>query len=144
MARRGRRVSAASVPRGTNGPLAYLGTLSAPLVNPARLFEPLDDGRYWHPDPDHGAMTVGGRYARVVVHSRPLVARSKGISSWIGGRGFPVGLEVPIGVRFESPFRVLTCIRRKIRREIIFARNKAGRGKNRRNPRRSWRSNVVC
>lgn len=136
--------SKASVPRVADETLTSLRALSGPFLSPVRLLQPLDDGRYWHPDPEHGALTVGGRYANVVVHSRPLVARSKTASSWIGGRGVPVGVQVPVGVRFESPYKVLTCVRRKIRREVIFARDKAGRGVKRRQPRRNWRSNVVC
>lgn len=138
------RVSVGQAARGPVGSLTYGRTLLTPLYSPLRLFQPLDDGRYWHPDPDHGALTVGGRYARIVVHKRPLIARNKALSGWIGGRGVPVGLQVPIGVRFESPYKVLTCIRRKVRREVIFARKKAGSGVRRRKPRRSWRSNVVC
>lgn len=104
-----------------------------------------DDRRFWHPDPERGAVEIGGRWARVVVHSRPVVARSRALSAWgLSDRGLPVGLQVPVGLRFESPFRVLTCLRRKIRRQVIFARRKAGKGVRRRRPRRTWRSQVVC
>lgn len=104
-----------------------------------------EDLRLWHPDPERGAVEVGGRWAKVVVHSRPVVARSRALSSWgLSDRGLPVGLQVPVGLRFESPFRVLTCMRRKIRRQVIFARRKAGKGVKRRKPRRNWRSQVVC
>lgn len=146
--RRGR--GAGSVSRATRvasdptSTLTWLRTLSAPLRDPTALFQPLDDGRYWHPDPDQGALTIGGRYARVIVHQRPLVARSKALSSWIGGKGLPIGLQVPVGVKFESPYRVLTCVRRKVRRAVVFARGKAGKGVKKRRPRRTWRSNVVC
>lgn len=120
-----------------NDPLSSLLS-SGPALSP--LLE-VEDARAWHPDPEQGALTIGGRFARVVVHSRPVVARANTIFS---PSSYPVGFQVPVGVRFESPFKVVTCLRRKIRREIMFARNKAGKGVRKRRPRRSWRSNVSC
>lgn len=115
------------------------------LLSPSSLddlsLSAVEDGRSWHPDPEQGALTIGGRFARVVVHSRPVIARSKPIWAW---KGMPAGVQVPVGVRFESPFKVITCMRRKIRREVIFALNKGGKGVKRRRGRRSWRSNVSC
>lgn len=99
----------------------------------------VEDGRVWHPDPDHGALTLGGNVARVIVHSRPIVARANTLFS---PRAYPVGFQVPVGVRFESPLKVITCVRRKIRREIMFAKRRAGGGN--RKPRRTWRSDVSC
>lgn len=116
-------------------------------IRPARLpsLSLHEDLRLWHPDPDRGAVQIGGRWAKVVVHSRPVVARSRALSAWgLVDKGLPVGLQVPVGLRFESPFRVITCLRRKIRRQVIFARRKAGKGVTRRKPRRTWRSQVVC
>ena len=132
--------------RGRASPVSTLTELSAALSPlPSPLLSSVEDGRFWHPDPDQGALTVGGRWARVVVHSRPIVARSETLKSWgLVDRGVPVGFQVPVGVKFESPLRVITCMRRKIRREVIFARKKAGKGVKRRKPRRNWRSNVVC
>lgn len=100
-----------------------------------------DDRRLFHFDKQRMAVRVGGNIARVVVHSRPIVARSNNIWS---ARGIPVGFQVPVGVRFESPLKVWTCIRRKVRRRVIFAKKKAGFGKSQRMPRRNWRSDVVC
>lgn len=123
---------------------SVLSLPSVPARLPSPAFSPLsefEDRRAWDPDPERGALTFGGRYARVVVHSRPVIARANRIWS---ASAYPVGVQVPVGVRFESPFKVITCLRRKIRRGVIFARNKAGKGVRRRSPRRSWRSNVVC
>lgn len=131
---------------GRASPVSTLTQLSAALSPlPSPLLSSVEDGRLWHPDPDQGALTVGGRWARVVVHSRPIVARSETFKSWgLVDRGMPVGFQVPVGLKFESPLRVITCLRRKVRREVIFARKKAGKGVKRRKPRRNWRSNVVC
>lgn len=111
-----------------------------PVSVPTALNE-VEDGRLWHPDPEQGALTIGGRFARVVVHKRPIVARSNTLWS---PAGLPVGLQAPVGLRFESPFKVVTCLRRKVRREIMFATGRGGKGVRKRRPRRSWRSNVSC
>lgn len=121
--------------------------LSLPSVSIARRplsslsLSMFEDRRAWEPDPERGALTFGGKYARVIVHSRPVVARANTLFS---SRAYPVGLQVPVGVRFESPFKVITCVRRKVRRQIMFAKKKAGYGKKQRMPRRNWRSNVSC
>lgn len=139
--RAGRQSRASDASRVANAPTLTPFSALSTLLGPAPLLE-LEDGRQWHPDPDRGALSVGGRYARVVVHKRPLVAYSRPIYA---KRGLPAGFQVPVGTMFESPFRVITCLRRKIRREIIFARNKAGSGVRRRRPRpRDWKSNVSC
>lgn len=115
------------------------------LLSPAPALSPLlevEDARAWHPDPEQGALTIGGRFARVVVHKRPIIARSKPIWAW---RGLPVGPQVPVGLRFESPLKVVTCLRRKIRREVIFALNRGGKGGGKKaKPRRTWRSGIRC
>lgn len=105
----------------------------------------VEDGRSWHPDPDRGAVTIGGRWARVVVHPRPIVARTKPLWAW---KGMPIGLQPPVGLRFESPLKVVTCVRRKVRREVIFAldrqRSRKSGGRGGRRYRRTWRSNIGC
>lgn len=101
----------------------------------------VDDARLWHPDPEHGALTIGNRWANVVVHKRPLIARTKPYWSY---KGFPIGVQVPVGVQFESPLRVVRCVRRKMRRGVIFAlrRNKQGSGARRH--KMHWHSKVWC
>lgn len=116
---------------------------SLPSLRPWRVssFVDVEDGRSWHPDPERGAVTVGGRWARLVVHPRPAVAYSRPLWSW---RGTPRGVQVPVGLRFESPLKVITCLRRKVRREVIFARRKAGAGARSRVRARNWRSEIGC
>lgn len=49
------------------------------------------------------------------------------------------------GVGFQNPSRVLICVRRKIRREVMHATGKAGSGQRRQAPpRRSEYSSVSC
>lgn len=125
-----------------------LGSLLERVSMPPAVAEPsvtnladVEDGRLWHPDPEQGALTIGGRFAQVVVHKRPIVSRSNTIWS---ASGLPVGVQVPVGVRFESPLKVITCVRRKVRRQIMFATGRSGKGVKKRQPRRNWRSNVSC
>lgn len=141
MARRGRSNTSAPS-RDLLGSLLAPVSMAPPLVPSGHLdLSAVEDGRLWHPDPEQGALTIGGRFAQVVVHKRPIVARSNTIWS---ASGVPVGLQVPVGVRFESPLKVITCVRRKVRRQIIFATRRNGKGVRKRQPRRNWRSNVSC
>lgn len=72
-------------------------------------------------------------------HERPRTrglwsTRSRVVVKWRG----PVGLarrtvpalhwRVPVGLSVRSPLRVLFCVRRKARREVLFAYSKAGFG----------------
>lgn len=49
---------------------------------------------------------------------------------------------IPIGIGFARPNTVGICVRRKVRREVLFAKNKSG-GRHRR-PRRNYWSSVKC
>lgn len=105
----------------------------------------VEDGRLWHPDPDAGALTIGGRYARVIVHSRPIIKRSQTLSKWgITDRGIPIGVQVPVGIKYHNAFNVINCVRRKVRKQVLFARKKTGRGKSQRMPRYTWKSAIWC
>lgn len=46
-------------------------------------------------------------------------------------------------VQFRNPDKTIVCVRRKSRREVLFAKRKAGGG-SRRRPRRNWLSDVSC
>lgn len=138
MARPGRR-SVDPVQRDLN---RIANSLLSPVVPATPVTDwSSEDRREFHPDPDRGAVTLGGRWARVVVHSRPIVARNKPIYSY---RGFPVGLQPPVGLQFESPLNVVKCVRRKIRRSVIFALRKNGKGSRARNRRRDAYTGVKC
>lgn len=124
-----------------------LTTLFAPgrsLVT-SPVLSGFEDNRFYHPDPEHAALTIGGKYASVTVHERPVLKRSQALRRWgFGGRGVPIGLQVPVGIKFQHPFNVATCVRRKIRRSVLFARNKAGKSGRRGRYRRTWKSAIWC
>lgn len=51
--------------------------------------------------------------------------------------------DVPSGIQFEDPSRVLICVRRKQRKEVLHALKKTGkRGQKR--PRRGYYSEIHC
>jgi len=129
-----------SLTRALSFPLPR-GHLQLPGFGFPSHLDQVEDGRVWHPDPEHGALTIGGRWARVVVHQRPIMARANTIFS---PRSYPVGVQVPVGFKFETPLKVITCIRRRVRRSIMFATRRAGFGKRKRYPRRTWRSEIWC
>lgn len=138
----GSRVSHNAPAHRSLSPLEGLTTRLPSRVS--TLLSDVEDLRLYHPDPERGAVTFGGRYASVTVHNRPVVARSQRLQRWGFNRGLPVGLQVPVGVQFAHAFNVLTCVRRKVRREVLHARKKTGRGVKRRQPRRTWRSAIWC
>jgi len=78
----------------------------------------LSDRRRWHPQPNH------------MRHHGLRVDRSgkRSLSPFVG---------------FQAPERVLVCVRRKRRREVMFAKGGAGRRRMRR-PRRNYWSDVRC
>lgn len=51
---------------------------------------------------------------------------------------------VPSRIRFDQPRRVLICIRRKVREEVLHALGRTGRGQKRRDPRRNAHSHISC
>lgn len=118
---------------------------------PARLFDDVatpftdfEDGRTFSPDVNNKprrAVVIGGRPARLVVHKRPIIAYGQPIYAY---RGLPKSVQVPVGVKFESPLRVIRCLRRKIRRNVIFALNKRRKGAGAKRRRRNEYSNVGC
>lgn len=116
-----------------NAPADELDALLDPLA-PAQPLGPsvtgniadTEDDRFWHPDESPLRLArsvrigVPGLYT-VEFHRRPVIAYSKPIYAH---RGLPKGLQVPVGLKTESPLFVKKCIGRKIRREVIFAKEK--------------------
>lgn len=117
-----------------------------PLPDPLSL---LQDNRQWHPldefrptlAVDQEGMRIGVGRSAFHVHKRPVIVRSNTLWS---ARGLPVGLQVPVGTRWESPFKVVTCARRKVRRAVMFARKKVGLGAKAKVRKRNRNSGVSC
>lgn len=47
-------------------------------------------------------------------------------------------------VSFVDPKRVVVCVRRKTRAEVLHAKKKTGRGSRRKSPKRNWYSSISC
>lgn len=119
------------------GAISLIRSLTVPLPRPPIIrFSPLpssamrqvEDRREFHPSGRaRSARLVDGRSAAIQV-GRPSRSRPQAL---------------PAGVRFSMPWRVMMCVRRKRRREVMFAKGKAGR-RGQRPPRRNYYSEVSC
>lgn len=95
-----------------------------------------EDRRTWHPEPDtRPALSFDGE------HHQLEVARRVRPGGRPGGR-LVAGFPSPI-VAFKTPSRVLICVRRKSRREVLFAYRRTRRGAGGRRRRNSY-SLVSC
>lgn len=92
-----------------------------------------EDRRQWHPDGDY-------RPARSYSRSRQQLKLSDPMDDlrdvWQSTRAV---------LAFSNPRDVLVCVRRKMRREVLHAFRKTGRGGGRkRPPRYNWFSKIKC
>lgn len=133
MARRSRRSRTSN---SSNFPSAISPTrsLSHRLLADLTSLEPLrliEDRRTYHPlEFFRPARTTSGHPAQPLKvtptpknKSRPFVAR---------------------GLSFSLPQKVVICVRRKQRKEVLHAFNKTGRGSGRTRRRKNWFSKVGC
>lgn len=134
MARNKRKRSRRVVSINANGrlPVIDVSRLSVRPVD-LRLFE---DRRAWHPDrPNRPVMSFNRSRHRLVARD-PLTRRRGRI--WRSYRG------VNARIGFADPDRVLVCVRRRKRREVLFAKRKTGRGVKKRHPRFTELSKISC
>lgn len=52
--------------------------------------------------------------------------------------------SVPAAVTLKAPRAVAVCVRRQRRKEVLFAKNKTGKGAARRRAQRNWTSSINC
>lgn len=138
MARRNNRQS-----RGRERDLSNVATAISAVLRPdlVETFRPVslspilrevEDLRSFHPEgAERRPLSVFGQGATWNVV--PSVARSLTTDST--GR-------LPGTLRFNMPREVAVCVRRKVRRQVLWALGKAGGGSAK--PRRTWRSNIKC
>lgn len=118
-----------------------LPRVTLPVLSPLSLTPPTDllgDRRQYHPlGPLRGAVSFSGGQHALRATDRKNVDRFAGL------RKFPSQTKASIG--FDAPVSVLVCVRRKRRKEVLFAKRKTGRGGARqRRPRRNWFSKIHC
>lgn len=127
------------------------GTLpldSAPFgvyTTPNDIWGPLgehEDRRTWHPN---GIFRPARSFwGRPMFHRLVLVDRLHRLQGRRRSLDRVRGLsQTHAVVAFREPDRVLVCVRRAVRREVMHAIGKAG-GTGQRPPKRSWLSSVSC
>lgn len=107
------------------------------VVTPTVLQE-IEDRRTYHPlGRSRPARFSTGGPSHVTVKDRPRNGRFR-YSDPFGSSG------TKAFVAFTRPSAVAICVRRKTRKEVLFAKRKAGRGGSQRRHRRNWFSKVSC
>ena len=107
------------------------------VLRPVFSLSEISDNRDWRPD-EPVPQTRIGTPARVVRSSKRNINHSD-VKSELSTTSLSVERQ-----RFVEPWQVITCLRRKIRKEVLFARRKVGKGKRVAKPRWSELSYVRC
>lgn len=103
----------------------------------------VEDHRRWNPE----VPSAGYRPTLRTVHGAPAVVDVPKTDPTRHrlGRGFSVDLAIPRILTFRNPGRVAVCVKRGRRREVMFAKKFAGRGKRiYTRPKRTWSSGISC
>lgn len=111
----------------------------APLVHhtspSSRILHEIEDRRTYHPDgPTRPARSYDKPVHRLTVPVHPKNVNKRSTAS----------AALPRTVQFEAPKRVLVCIRRQKRKEVLFALKKTGKGARARKHRQSFYSSIRC
>lgn len=139
------------------------------LAPPGRMYQALVaaasvDGRRWTPNKpvSNGANLSGLPYFLGDTSETPRATFVPGfplrppqdprreIAPWKIDKGVPVHFpqqQAELGkgrVRFENPLRVVICLKRRIRRRVMFALNLWAKGSRAKHRRRGFFSDVVC
>lgn len=97
----------------------------------------LEDRRTWHPEepfqPARSSRRVSDSFVTAI--ARPTKRKAS---------GRPFSLLTPDKFRFAVPDKVLVCVRRKQRREVLHALKKTGKGSRSRFRRRNYNTEVAC
>lgn len=105
-----------------------------------RLYE---DRRNWHPDPVAPARSFSQSRHRLTVVDRTPRQNSKKnfLDRFAHLRSFPS--QTKAAIAFQAPEKVLVCVRRQMRKEVLHARKKAGK-RGQRKPRFNAYSRISC
>lgn len=109
---------------------AYPSARSLTVRLPRSLLPAVEDRRTYHPlRRNRPTMrTDARRTERLVLAPLEKSPRARSVHEYLA---------------FKTPEKVVTCVRRKTRREVLFANGGASK-KRKRKPRRNWRSNIRC
>lgn len=107
--------------------------------NRLRLYE---DRRYWHPEGLYSPARSFSQSRHRLRHTTQPRPRGARLNKQYNPSRLNFGtLSHRIG--FRNPDRVLICVRRQQRREVLHARRKTGR-RGQRRPRFNWYSKISC
>lgn len=112
---------------------------------PENFYREVEDNRRWQPDPVDRARTVNGAPARIGIKPKPKVLRGPGgrpLRSKFASPSATASVTSRLG--FTLPRDIIQCIRRAMRREVIFALNKRKKGAGAKRRRRNQWSNIDC
>lgn len=119
----------------------WLPRRPVPLPRSSRALLHVEDRRLFEPGV-RPFRTLRSR-ARLVVAPRPRAKPSVAKRSDAPRRHSAFFSGVPARIAFKAPERVLVCIRRQRRKEVLHAKGKAGKV-GQRKPRRSAASSISC
>lgn len=104
-------------------------TLPRPIVSPLiNKLREIEDRREYHPEKKYRPVRqLSGHPVKSHV-IKPAKFKS----------------QLPFGLNFAVPKDTVVCIRRKRRKEVLFAKGKAGGSQKRRHPRRNLNSKIGC
>lgn len=115
---------------------------TSPLVSVTPALQQLraiEDRRHWHPAGDYRpARTLQGTRPSLTVQDRPRPSRS--LPDRFGAK---IRSQTNGVLAFQAPERVVVCIRRQRRKEVLHAKRKTGRV-GQKKPRRNWLSAISC
>lgn len=114
-----RRLPVSYKPSYVHGPVTSLG------FRPLRVFE---DRRTWHPDRTRPAASFSTPRHRLAVDGQLGARLGRRQTAIKRASGLAMGSFPSSRVAFQSPSRVLICVRRAQRREVLFAKGIGGGG----------------
>lgn len=135
--------------RIASDPLAEAVYLPLPLspirLQPIKKLTEVQDHRLYYPEPVKPSRSTTGGSSRVVI--RPA-KNLQGVRSKNKNVFGPNGLRksqrsIPSGLAFDLPKRVVVCVRRQQRREVLFAKKSVRSGAGAKRRRTRW-SDISC
>lgn len=120
-------------------PSAARSSRSTLTLSPSRsILQQIEDRRDYHPlnDARPARFMTGG--------SSHLTVKDRSYGRQVYRDPFSGRSGTKAVVAFRSPDATVLCVRRKVRKEVLHAKRKAGRGGPQRRHRRNWFSKVSC
>lgn len=101
----------------------------------SQVLSDIEDRRTWHPQAEQRPARSFDR----PTHSLVVPRHPKNVNKSRAGAS-----ALPHQVQFDAPNKVLVCVRRAQRKQVLFALKKTGKGAKARKHRRSYYSDIRC